>query len=103
MNHCKMIVPPGYTVKRSKTIGKKYLVKDKWEVLRTGQGWVHLVEADSHLKDLSHCPASLTLHETGDKKLVLRQKLHGVCTLCEFQKNEHDLFHLKRVSLVRRV
>ena len=90
--------------RRSRTAPKTQCAPSKWEVLRTGQGWVPLVEADAHLKELTHCAdTSLTIHETDDKKLVLRQKLHGVCTLCDFQKYGDDSLHPKRVSLVRRV
>ena len=54
----------------------------KWIVLRTGKGWVPLIEADAHLEALAKALNNnkVTIQTTGDKKLSCR----GLCTLSEF-------------------
>ena len=79
----------------------------KWIVLRTGKGWVPLVEADAHLEALAKAPndKKITIETTDDKKLVIN--IGDICTLSEFYKhprfyNDNE-FHLRSVSLVKRV
>jgi hypothetical protein len=76
-----------------------------WKVLRTREGWVHLAEADAHLKELDRGHGtSVTILDTPERKLVLHQG--NVCALSEFRptdrKYDDETLHLVRVSLVRR-